>query len=211
MIEIRHVYQRLNRYAYSLSDIDLTISECDHIILRCDDDAVGTLLFRLLCHIDRVTEGDILYDGVSIAKARLKNLDICYVPREPIYFANKSVMYNLSYSQKIRKSLDSSIIRDILSEYNLLHLADTKCRDLSAEELDKVMFLKSIVRDVKVLLIDNIFDKTNNIDFYIDIINKFDNKIVIINTNNQKIIDKLNKNNKYKILSINNSILSKNA
>ena len=127
-----------------------------------------------------------------------------YVPATPVFLEKKSVYENFKYILKAwglsEKEVESKINQTII-DYSLEKIKDTKIKDLSLEEKYVLSLIRLSLRELELLMIDNIFDKLSEpiLEVVIDLIKEFQTKktTLIIATTNENIADKLCKRKIY--------------
>lgn len=209
MIKFENVYLKYTKKIFTLANISFLLKEEENAIVFCDNDGCGTALLRLIAKIDQTTEGKIYINNQPLSELKAKNINICYYPNTPIYFKNKSVIYNIAYPLIVRKIFKKTAYfeaENLLKKYNLLSYKDKKTKSIPVNILFKVLFLRCLMRPIDILLIDNFFDNIENDDlaFYIDIIKgiKTKNTIIVCHESIASHFD-------YKIIKIKNSIIDK--
>ena len=132
------------------------------------------------------------------------DLNAGYVPASPVFLENKSVYENFKYILKnwnLTSSEIESKINDVIIEYSLEKIKDTKIKDLSLEEKYILSLIRLTFRELDLLLVDNIFDKLSEASFEvaISLIKTLATKktTLIVATTKDSIADKLCKRKIY--------------
>lgn len=209
MIKFENVYIKYSKRFFSLANINFELPDHKNAVIVSDDVNCGTALLRMIAKIEKSYKGQIYIDNTELKKMNIKHMNICYLPIQPTFIKNKSVIFNLTYPLIIRKIPHKNayqMVENILKKYNLSQYQNTKIRFLPNNVLYKIFFLRCLARPIDILLIDNIFENIEEQDllFYINCIKNIKTKNTIINCN-KKIAELFN----YHILKIENSLLSK--
>lgn len=167
MIKFVNVYKKYSRDFYCLYNANFSFSQSTLII---GDDYVGSSgILRLISKIDKPDNGEIFIDDININAIKDKNLNLAYIPSEPIFY-NNNLFDNLYFPLKIRKinkKLAKNIINNELIQYKIQNL-NKKIKNLSLTEKKIITLLRAKIRQPKYILIENFME---NIDEkYIDII-----------------------------------------
>ena len=91
-----------------------------------------------------------------------------YIPATPVFFENKTVYQNLHYilkTRKFNKSDSEDKINKMLIEFNLEKLRDEKVKNLTLFEKYVLSIARLTLRELEIVLIDNIFEKLSSEEF----------------------------------------------
>lgn len=161
MIKFKQVYVKYVNDFFSLFDCNCSIEY--NTILNEKNLCGANAFFRTLSQIDNDYTGEIFVDNTNLKNIKSKDLNICYLPENPILFKRKSFEYNLSYPLKIRK-INKKIIKNeinsLIFKYNLNNL-NKKIKKLNLSEQKIIALLRAKIRKPKYILMDNFF---NNFD-----------------------------------------------
>lgn len=161
MIEFKSVYIQYVRDFYSLYNFNRVI---ENHTLFVGDFFDGTIAFmRTLAKIDKNYTGEIFIDGINLKNIGNKDLDLTYLPENPVLFKNKSVKYNISFPLKIRKinkNIINNTINSLFFEYKLDDF-NKKIKKLDLSEQKIIALLRALIRKPKYLLLENFFESFN--------------------------------------------------
>lgn len=163
MISIKNLYLRYIREYFALADINLEIKKGQKLAFVGRNGSGKTTLIRVLACLEKPTQGQVYINQINISKINYKtDLSVGYVPVLPIYLNKKTVYENFVYILKQRK-LDKEVIEnkinEIVAEFKIEHLRDEKFNKLSLYEKYLVSFARLALRDLELLLVDDIFEK----------------------------------------------------
>lgn len=104
MIEFKDVHLQ---YPYDefelLKGVSFTFTDGINVLLA-DTQSGKTSICRLLLKEVSATSGQIYVDGKEISSITNANLDILYLPNNPVFFEKRSILYNIAYPLKVRKA-----------------------------------------------------------------------------------------------------------
>lgn len=199
MILINNLYLKYIREYFALYDINLEIKEGDSVAFWGEVESGKTSLLRILAKVEKYTKGEVYIKGIPLQKINYStDINLGYIPATPVFLNNKTVYENLLYilkTQKVKKSECENKINNILIEFNLESIKDTKIKELNLFEKYLVSFARLSFRKLEIILIDDIFEKINEEqqEFLKEIIKKsYVNKTtLILATQNLKIAKEL--------------------
>lgn len=104
-------------------------------------------LARIIMGIAKADTGSIDYQSIPYDKR-------AYMAQNP-YILQASLRDNITYPLKIRKEIiDDKYIEDITKRAGIYELLDQDARSLSSGQIQKVSFLRSIIYDPDLIIID---------------------------------------------------------
>lgn len=153
---------------YVFKDIDFDIQTGDVVEIRGRVGSGKTTLINMILGFIEPTEGEIL---INNKKDRLKDLknDIGFIPQETVLF-NKTIMDNIRYT---KKNVSDKKIKDLIISLNLMDRFDkfekglyTKLGSdgiqLSVGEKKMILLLRVLIKDPKIIVIDEPLDTMDN-------------------------------------------------
>ncbi len=163
MISIKNLYLRYIREYYALADINLEIEKGQKLAFVGRNGSGKTTLIRVLAKLENPTQGEVYINNISLAKINYKNdLSVGYVPVLPIYLNKKTVYENFVYilkQRKLEKEVIENKINQIIAEFKIENLREEPFDKLSLYEKYVVSFARLALRDLELLLVDDIFEK----------------------------------------------------
>lgn len=163
MITISNLYLKFIREYYALYDINLDISAGEKVSFVGSEDSGKTTLLRVIAKLEKFTEGSVYINDIQLTKINFKSdISVGYVPVKPIYLKKKTVYQNYVYLLKERKMSALEIeerINQVLIDFNLEKFRDEVFENLTLFEQYLVSFGRLALRDLDLLLVDNIFEK----------------------------------------------------
>jgi len=169
MLKINNLYLRYTREFYALYDINIDIADNEKVAFIGQDESGKTSLLRIIAKLEKLTKGELFIRDIPIDKLDYKtDKSAGYVPATPVFLEKKSVYENFKYILKNWNLTNAEIenkINDVIIEYSLEKIKDTKIKDLTLEEKYILSLIRLTFRELDLLLIDNIFDKLSEASF----------------------------------------------
>lgn len=142
-----------------LRNIDMEIAESRINCVIGPNGAGKTTLFKILTLLDRVTSGEVYFDGSSSSslspeeKLKLRRR-IGVVMQNPFMF-NTSVWENIAYGLKLREDNDiAKKVEEGLKTVELSSIKDQSALTLSSGEAQRVALARAMVLEPEVLFLD---------------------------------------------------------
>lgn len=203
MITISNLYLKFIREYYALYDINLEIKAGEKVSFVGSEDSGKTTLLRVIAKLEKITSGSIFIKDIPLKKISFKSdISVGYLPVKPIFLKKKSVYQNYVYLLRERKLTELEIeerINQVLIDFNLEKFRDENFESLTLFEQYLVSLGRLALRDLDLLLIDNIFEKLNKkqTNEILNLLNEhfLNNKKLtsIIATSDEELADKLSK------------------
>lgn len=199
MIEIKDVTLSYTKDYNALQDINLNINQGERVVVFGEENSGKSSLLRVMVGLEKPTKGEAYVKGVPASKVNYKEtVSLCYLPSKPVFMEGKTVLKNLEYVLKIRKTnknLGNIKLYNALKTYGLEAIKELKIKDLPYFERLKVSLARFSLRNTEVFVIDDVFEKLDDnerkkIIEYINDLVEFNNSTLIIALSDKKLIDK---------------------
>ncbi len=166
MILVKNLKLKFTKEFYALYDINLNIKKGESVALLGEKNSGKTTLIRTLCKLEKDYTGEIYIKDIPLKKIDFSvDIEMGYVPVSPIFLDKKTVYENLKYVLKCRKISTAQIeekINNLLIEFNIEKLKDEKINKLTLFQKYLVSLARLSLRNLELVLIDNIFEELNN-------------------------------------------------
>ena len=141
-----------------LKGVDFTLKRGVNTILA-DSQSGKSSICKLLMKEEKPTDGEILVDGVKIDGITNADLGILYLPSAPVFFGNRSVIYNIKYPLKVRKIAKNERRQRAVAVAEALGIdfLDEKAKKLTAEQKKLVALARGLTVERKIALFDDFF------------------------------------------------------
>lgn len=201
MVEVKNLFLKYTREYYALYDINLNIEDGEAVAFVGEDESGKTSLLRVLAKLEKATKGEVYIKNIPLEKVNFRtDLQAGYVPATPVFLEKKSVYENFKYILKGWGLTESEIenkINNVIIEFAIEKIKDTKIKDLSLEEKYVLSLIRLSLRELDLLMVDNIFDKLSEatMEVVVDLIKKLKTKktTLIVATTKPEIAQKFAK------------------
>lgn len=201
MVEVKNLFLKYTREYYALYDINLNIEDGEAVAFVGEDESGKTSLLRVLAKLEKATKGEVYIRDIPLEKVNFRtDLQAGYVPATPVFLEKKSVYENFKYILKGWGLTESEIenkINNVIIEFAIEKIKDTKIKDLGLEEKYVLSLIRLSLRELDLLMVDNIFDKLSEatMEVVVDLIKKLKTKktTLIVATTKPEIAQKFAK------------------
>ena len=201
MVEVKNLFLKYTREFYALYDINLNIEDGEAVAFVGEDESGKTSLLRVLAKLEKATKGEVYIKNIPLEKVNFRtDLQAGYVPATPVFLEKKSVYENFKYILKGWGLTESEIenkINSVIIDFAIEKIKDTKIKDLSLEEKYVLSLIRLSLRELDLLMVDNIFDKLSEatMEVVVDLIKKLKTKktTLIVATTKAEIAQKFAK------------------
>ena len=166
MILVKNLYLKYIREYFALYDISLSIEDGEKVALVGEEHSGKTSLLRILAKLEKPSKGEVYIKDILIKKINFRyDVSAGYLPASPVFFEKKTVYENFKYILKYQKLSEADLenkINDILIDFNIEKLKDSKVKELTLFEKYLVSIARLCFRNLDLVLIDNIFDNLND-------------------------------------------------
>lgn len=140
-----------------LSDLSLFVDDGEALVVLGPSGSGKTTLLRLIAGLDRPSEGDLLFDGVSIADVPPSRRDVAVVFEDDVFYPRKRVRDNIAFPLRVRRFAGAEIDARVRAEARAMRIEDALERlpgTLSAGHRRLVQLARAMVRAPGIFLID---------------------------------------------------------
>ena len=143
-----------------LNYISLTLGDKGLVFVLGKSGSGKTTLLNLLGGLDTIDSGEILVNGMSIARLKGRDLDsyrngcVGFVFQEFNLLENKTVKDNVAIALSLQRKKDKKAVEQVLRKVSILGLSDRKASTLSGGEKQRTAIARALVKDPCFLLCD---------------------------------------------------------
>ena len=141
----------------AVEDFNLEIADGEFIVLVGPSGCGKSTMLRMVAGLEEITRGEIYIDGKLVNDAMPRDRDIAMVFQNYALYPHKTVRGNMGYPLKLRKVPKDEMNRRVEEAAQILGitaLLDRKPKALSGGQRQRVAIGRAIVREPKVLLMD---------------------------------------------------------
>ena len=205
MLQVKNLFLKYTREYFALYNVNMRIAEGESVAFIGEDESGKTSLLRIFAKLENPSKGEVYIKDIPLAKLNYKtDISAGYVPATPVFLEKKTVYENFKYILKNWGDEEAEIenkINKVIIEYAIEKLKDVKIKDLSLEEKYVLSLIRLSMRELDLLMVDNIFDHISETtcEVVISLIKKLKTKktTLIVATTKPEIAQKLCKKNYY--------------
>ena len=141
----------------AVQEFSLDIADKEFIVLVGPSGCGKSTTLRMIAGLEEITSGELYIDGNLVNSIEPKDRDIAMVFQSYALYPHMTVRENMAYSLKIKKTPKDEITRKVNEAAEILDITqylDRKPKALSGGQRQRVAIGRAIVRDPKVLLMD---------------------------------------------------------
>ena len=152
--DIKKVYE--NGYV-GTHDVNISIADKEFIVLVGPSGCGKSTTLRMVAGLEDITDGELYIDGKLMNDVAPKDRDIAMVFQSYALYPHMTVRDNLAFPLKLRKMDKQAIdarVNEAAETLGITEFLDRKPKALSGGQRQRVAIGRAIVREPKVLLMD---------------------------------------------------------
>ena len=141
----------------AVQEFNLDIADKEFIVLVGPSGCGKSTTLRMVAGLEEISEGELYIDGNLMNDVAPKDRDIAMVFQNYALYPHMSVYDNMAFSLKLRKESKDVIdkkVREAAEILDITQYLDRKPKALSGGQRQRVAIGRAIVRDPKVMLMD---------------------------------------------------------
>lgn len=157
MLEVKNIYKSFGK-VIAVNDLSFTLDKGEILGLLGENGAGKTTTFRIIMGLIKPDSGTVLFDN--------KKIDYSITDKIGFTTEERSLLPNLTVREQMilygkLKSMDTDMIlkrtKHYLDKFNMSDLLNTKIKELSKGNKQKIQFITSIINNPKLLILDEPF------------------------------------------------------
>ena len=141
----------------AVQEFDLDIKDKEFIVLVGPSGCGKSTTLRMIAGLEEITAGELYIDGRLVNDVQPKDRDIAMVFQNYALYPHMTVFDNMAFSLKLRKTSKEEIEKKVKEAADILDITqylDRRPKALSGGQRQRVAIGRAIVREPKVLLMD---------------------------------------------------------
>ena len=141
----------------AVQEFSIDIKDKEFIVLVGPSGCGKSTTLRMIAGLEDITDGELYIDDVLVNSVEPKDRDIAMVFQSYALYPHMSVYDNIAYSLKLKHLPKDEIDRKVKEAAEILDITDylnRKPKNLSGGQRQRVAIGRAIVRNPKVLLMD---------------------------------------------------------
>ena len=141
----------------AVQDFNLDIADKEFIVLVGPSGCGKSTTLRMVAGLEDISGGELLIDGQRMNEVEPKNRDIAMVFQSYALYPHMTVYENMAFPLKLRKFPKDEIdrrVREAAATLDITQYLERKPKNLSGGQRQRVAIGRAIVREPKVLLMD---------------------------------------------------------
>ena len=155
-IKLEHITKRWGKF-YAVEDLNLTIADNSFVTLLGPSGCGKSTTLRMIAGLEEISGGELYIDGKLMNDIPPKDRDIAMVFQNYALYPHMTVYENMAFGLKLRHVDPQEIDRKVKEAAEILDITqylDRKPKALSGGQRQRVAIGRAIVREPKVLLMD---------------------------------------------------------
>lgn len=157
-ITLKHIKKQYqNADTPAVADYNLEIHDKEFIVFVGPSGSGKSTVLRMIAGLEDITDGDFIIDNERMNDVAPKDRGIAMVFQNYALYPHMSVFDNIAYGLKLRHERKDAIKQKVEAAAEVLGLSpylERKPADLSGGQRQRVAMGRAIVRDAKLLLMD---------------------------------------------------------
>ena len=156
-VSLQHIYKIYSGNVTAVSDFCLDIEDKEFIVLVGPSGCGKSTTLRMVAGLEEISGGELYIDGKLVNDVAPKDRDIAMVFQNYALYPHMTVYDNMAFSLKLRKEPKDVIdkkVREAAEILDITQYLERKPKALSGGQRQRVAIGRAIVRDPKVMLMD---------------------------------------------------------
>ena len=156
-IVLKNICKKYDNEFYAVKDVNLEIEEKDFVILVGPSGCGKSTTLRMVAGLEEISSGELWIDGELSNYSEPSERGMSMVFQNYALYPNMTVYGNIAFSLKVRKVPKNEIdkrVHEVAKVLEIEHLLDRRPNELSGGQKQRVAIGSAIIREPKVLLMD---------------------------------------------------------
>lgn len=141
-----------------LTNIALSISENDFMVIYGLPSSGKSVLLRLLMGLEKPDQGEIILRGQDVTHHPSKERKLGYIPQDFALFPQKNIFENIAYPLRLMRYTDTDVTQTVQGAAEMLNIGDLLHKlptQLSGGQKQRVAIARGIVKKTDIYIFDD--------------------------------------------------------
>ena len=156
-VSLQHIFKIYDGNVTAVSDFNLEIADKEFIVLVGPSGCGKSTTLRMVAGLEEISKGELRIDDRLVNDVEPKDRDIAMVFQNYALYPHMTVRGNMEFPLKLRKVPKAEMVQRVENAAEILGITeylDRKPKALSGGQRQRVAIGRAIVREPKVLLMD---------------------------------------------------------
>ena len=156
-LELRHLSKRFPSGEWAVRDVELTVDDGELFVIVGPSGCGKSTLLRMVAGLEEMTGGDVLVDRKNLRRVRPHERNISMAFQHYALYPHMTVAENIGFPMRVshlHQAVVERRIQEVAAALQLDDVLDRRPRTLSGGQQQRVAMGRAIVRDPKLLLMD---------------------------------------------------------
>ena len=156
-VKLTNVKKVYDKKVVAVHDFNLDIKDKEFVVFVGPSGCGKSTTLRMIAGLEEISEGTVEIDGVVVNDLQPKDRDIAMVFQNYALYPHLTVFENMAFSLRLKKVPNDEVFRRVTEAAKVLGITEyltRKPRALSGGQRQRVAIGRAIVREPKVLLMD---------------------------------------------------------
>ena len=156
-VSLQHIFKIYDGNVTAVSDFNLEIADKEFIVLVGPSGCGKSTTLRMVAGLEEISKGELRIDDRLVNDVEPKDRDIAMVFQSYALYPHMTVYENMAFALQLRKMPKAEIdkkVREAAEILDITQYLDRKPKALSGGQRQRVAIGRAIVREPKVLLMD---------------------------------------------------------
>ena len=156
-IQLKNINKVYEEGVVAVQAFNLDINDKEFIVLVGPSGCGKSTTLRMVAGLETISDGELIIDGKVMNDVAPKDRDIAMVFQNYALYPHMTVYENMAFSLRLRKEPKDEIDRKVREAAEILDITqylERKPKALSGGQRQRVAIGRAIVRDPKVMLMD---------------------------------------------------------
>ena len=156
-LSLKHIYKVYPNGTKAVNDFNMEIADKEFIVFVGPSGCGKSTMLRMIAGLEDISAGELSIGDVVVNDVEPKDRDIAMVFQNYALYPHMTVYENIAFGLRVRKMSNEEIHERVVQASEILGIKeylDKKPKEMSGGQRQRVSLGRAIVRDPKVMLLD---------------------------------------------------------